>query len=81
MDTQEEGRTEYPWVAQLRAAGINVRTGTGELSRDPDASFTLPPWYHPSIRARIGAALRAAWKGGAGKLRRLTHSKRHAAVP
>jgi hypothetical protein len=81
MDEQEEGRTEYPWVAELRAAGINVRTGTGHLNRVPDAYFAPPPWYHPSNRARIGAALRTAWKGVAGKLHRLTHPKRHAAVP
>jgi len=32
MDRQAEGRTEYPWVARLREAGINVRTGT-EIGR------------------------------------------------
>ena len=37
--------TEYPWVAELRKAGIQVRTGTGKLNREPDDSFTPPPGF------------------------------------
>lgn len=73
--------TEYPWVARLREAGLRVRTGTGELAWEPDDSLTPPPWFRPGIRARIRGALRNAWKGGAGRLLRLTRSKRHATVP
>jgi hypothetical protein len=55
MDTQAEERaeetTEYPWVAELRAAGLNVRTGTGRLNRVPDAYFGPPPGFRTGIRA------------------------------
>ena len=79
MDTEAEGRTEYPWVARLREAGFDVRTGTGELSRDPDDSFSPPPGFRPGVRAWMGGVLRTAWKGSVRGLHRLT--KGHATVP
>jgi hypothetical protein len=81
MDTKAVGRTEYPWVARLREAGYAVRTGSGELNRDPDDSFTPPPGFRPGVRAWIGAVLRSAWKGGARGIHRLTHPEDHATVP
>jgi len=84
MDTQAEERadesTEYPWVAQLRAAGINVRTGTGHLNRVPDESFTPPPGFRPGILWRVRSMLRR-WKSGAPERHRPSPSKRHATVP
>ena len=81
MDTKAEGRTEYPWVARLREAGLDVRTGTGVLSRDPEDSFTPPPGFRPGRWADIRSMLGRMWKGGTHRLRRLVHSKPHATLP
>ena len=77
MDTEAEGRTEYPWVARLREAGFDVRTGTGELSRDPDASLGPPPGF----RSAFGRAVRFVGEAWNGKVHRLIRPKRHAPVP
>jgi hypothetical protein len=81
MDTQAEERveerTEYPWVAELRAAGIKVRTGTGHLNRVPDASLGPPPGFRWALRSAIRSLL-DTWKG---KVHRLARRKRHAPVP
>jgi hypothetical protein len=77
MDEQEEGRTEYPWVAELRAAGINVRTGTGHLNRVPDAYFSPPPGFRTGVRA----VLQSVWNRSVRGFRRLTRPKHHASVP
>lgn len=71
-------RPEPEWVARLREAGIDVRTGTGVLTREPAASFTLPAGYRYRIRKQVGALLRTAWKATGRRLQRLTH---HATVP
>jgi hypothetical protein len=80
MDTEAETSTEYPWVAELRAAGIDVRTGTGHLNRVPDDSFSPPPGFRPGILWRIRGMLRR-WKRGTPRLHRPSSSKRHATVP
>lgn len=63
MSAPDDG-TEYPWVAELRKAGIQVRTGTGELSRDPDECFE-PPGFRYGFRA----ALRVAFSRWSGRVR------------
>jgi hypothetical protein len=77
MDTKVVGRTEYPWVARLREAGIDVRTGTGELAREPDASLGPPPGFRSALRRAV-QFIREKWNGG---VHRLPRSKRHAPVP
>jgi len=77
MNTTPVGETEPEWVARLREAGINVRTGTGVLNREPDDFFSPPPGF----RGGIGAVVRNAWKGSVRVFHRLTHSKGHATVP
>jgi hypothetical protein len=69
------------WVARLREAGIDLRTGSGVLTREPAASFTLPPGYRPPLLTRIGTLLRTVWKAGTRRLPLLTHAKRHATLP
>ena len=59
----------YPWVAELRAAGIKVRTGTGELSRDPDEWFSPPPGFRYGFRA----GLRRAFSRWSGRIRSFLH--------
>jgi hypothetical protein len=58
MDTEAEERTEYPLVAELRAAGIDVRTGTGHLNRVPDASLEPPPGFRFGVLWRVRSMLR-----------------------
>jgi hypothetical protein len=77
MDTEVEGRTEYPWVARLREAGFDVRTGTGELARVPDASLGPPPGFRWALRRAV-QLIRESWNG---RVHRLPRSKRHASVP
>ena len=77
MGTPLEGRTEYPWVARLREAGIEVRTGTGELAREPAASLGPPPGFWSAL----GRAVRFVHETWNGRIHRLTRPKRHAPVP
>jgi hypothetical protein len=51
----EAPREEPEWVQAMRAAGYNVRVGTGEgtLSEIPDAFFYPPPSLRTRIRRRI----------------------------
>jgi hypothetical protein len=67
----EAPRTEPEWVQRMRAAGYNIRIGTGEgaLNEIPDAYFYPPP----SLRSRIRTSIARAYK----KVRALT-SARHA---
>jgi len=81
MNTSPDTSGEAPWVARLREAGYAVRTGSGELSRDPDDSFAPPPGFRPGARAWIAAVLRNAWKGSVRGFHRLTRPKGHATVP
>lgn len=74
MGEQTDDAPEFPWVARLREAGIEVRTGRGPLSRDPADSFSAPP----GLRSAITRVLRNFWNG---PVHRLTHPKRHASVP
>lgn len=50
-----EPRPEPEWVQRMRAAGYDVRIGTGEgrLSEIPDAFFYPPPRLRSRIRQRI----------------------------
>lgn len=74
MNTTPVSETEPAWVTRLREAGYNVRTGTGVLNRDPDASFDLPP----GARWAIARFIRNLWNG---PIYRLTHPNRNAPVP
>jgi hypothetical protein len=55
----EAPRVELPaepeWVQRMRAAGYNIRIGTGEgtMSEIPDAYFYPPPSLRSRIRGRI----------------------------
>jgi hypothetical protein len=49
METRADGKPEFPWVADLRAAGYDIRTGSGTLNREPDASFSAPPGLRSAI--------------------------------
>lgn len=73
-----EPRPEPEWVQRMRAAGYNIRIGTGEgtLSEIPDAYFYPPP----TLRSRIRRSVVRAF----GKLARaLTLDRRatHAPLP
>lgn len=46
-------RPEYPWIAKLRAAGHDVRTGTGALSREPAASLGPPAGVRWALRRAV----------------------------
>jgi hypothetical protein len=74
MNPMPVSESEPEWVARLREAGFNPRTGTGVLNREPDASFDPPP----GVRSAITRFLRDFWNG---PLYRLTHPKRHAPLP
>ena len=74
MNTTPVSETEPEWVARLRAAGYDVRTGSGDLNREPDASFDPPP----GVRFAIYRFIRNLWNG---PIYRLTHPKRHASLP
>jgi hypothetical protein len=74
METQANDTPEFPWIAELRAAGYDIRTGSGELRREPDASLPAPP----GLRSAVRRFVRNFWNG---KIHRLTHPKRHAPVP
>jgi len=77
MNTAPVDASEPEWVARLREAGFNPRTGTGVLNQEPDDFFSPPPGF----RAGIRPVLRNAWKGIVRRVQRLTHSKGHATVP
>jgi hypothetical protein len=81
MNTTPVRGPEPEWVARLRESGLDVRTGSGVLSWEPDDCFSPPPGFRPGVRAGIRTVLRNAWKGSARRFQRLTHSKRHATVP
>lgn len=51
----EAPREEPEWVQRMRAAGYNIRVGTGEgtLSEIPDAYFYPPPTLRNRIRRKI----------------------------
>lgn len=68
----EAQRVEPEWVQRMRAAGYNIRVGTGEgtLAEIPDAFFYPPP----TLRNRIRESLVRAWK----KLGRVLTSNRRA---
>lgn len=49
-----EPQQEPEWVQRMRAAGYNIRVGSGEpMSEIPDAYFYPPP----TLRSRIGESL------------------------
>jgi hypothetical protein len=50
-----EPPAEPEWVQRMRAAGYNIRIGTGEgtMSEIPDAYFYPPPSLRSRIRVRI----------------------------
>jgi hypothetical protein len=73
-----ETETELAWVTRLREAGYDVRTGSGELNRDPDASFDPPPGVRFAITRFIRNLWRDLWNG---PIYRLTHPKRNASLP
>ncbi|HKP75432.1 MAG TPA: hypothetical protein VJT67_07790 [Longimicrobiaceae bacterium] len=59
MSTQTDEKTEHgvdwSWVERARAAGLDIRVGTGgPMQREPAASF---PRHYPSLRERIGERL------------------------
>lgn len=56
----EAPREEPEWVQRMRAAGYNIRIGTGEgtLNEIPDAYFYPPP----TLRNRIGERLARGYK-------------------
>jgi len=49
----------FPWIAELRAAGYDIRTGSGALRREPDASFPAPP----GLRSALSRFVRNFWNG------------------
>ena len=70
-------RQEYPWVARLREAGYDVRTGTGELSRDPEVSLGPPPGLRWALQRAV-LFFRERWDS---RGHRSTRARRHAPVP
>lgn len=54
-EARTEPRPEPEWVQRMRAAGYNIRIGTGEgtLNEIPDAYFYPPPSLRSRIRGRI----------------------------
>ena len=60
----EEPRAEPEWVQRMRAAGYNIRIGTGKgtLSEIPDAMFDPPLSRGARIRHRILVALRSIFR-------------------
>ena len=56
-----EPRPEPEWVQRMRAAGYNIRIGTGEgtMSEIPDAMFDPPVSRATRIKHRILATLRS----------------------
>lgn len=51
----EAPQQEPEWVQRMRAAGYNIRIGTGEgtLAEIPDAYFYPPPTLGSRIKGRI----------------------------
>lgn len=53
-------RPEDPWIAKLRAAGHDVRTGTGALPREPAASLGPPAGIRWALH-RAARSVREKW--------------------
>ncbi len=74
----EEQRQEPQWVQRMRAAGYNIRIGTGEgtMNEIPDAFFYPPPSRWSRTRRHILRAYRKV-------IRALTPARRaqHAPFP
>jgi hypothetical protein len=62
----------------MRAAGYNIRVGTGEgtLNEIPDAMFDPPGHFRRGIRQRAASALRSLFR-----LEPSTHRATHAPFP
>lgn len=71
----EAPHVEPEWVQRMRAAGYNIRMGTGEgtLNEIPDAYFYPPPSLHSRIRRSIARAYK--------KVRALTSAPPHFTCP
>ena len=60
----EAPRVEPEWVQRMRAAGYNIRVGTGEgtLNEIPDAMFDPPLSRGARIRHRVFTAVRSFFR-------------------
>jgi hypothetical protein len=74
----EAPRVEPEWVQRMRAAGYNIRVGTGEgtLNEIPDAMFDPPVSRGTRIRHRILTAFRRLFR-----LQPSAGRARHASLP
>jgi hypothetical protein len=73
----EAPRVEPEWVQRMRAAGYNIRIGTGEpMSEIPDAMFDPPESRGTRIRGKILMAFRSLFR-----LTRFTGRTTHAPLP
>jgi hypothetical protein len=73
----EAPRPEPEWVQRMRAAGYNIRVGSGEpMSEIPDAMFDPPVSRGTRIRGRIFIALRSLFR-----LQLSTRRATHAPLP
>jgi hypothetical protein len=80
MASTLDRKNEPAWAESLRREGYRVRTGTGELSKVPEFTFTPPP------RARRRSPVSSVLAFLAGALRkrdvgRIPSHKHHAPIP
>lgn len=74
----EAPREEPEWVQAMRAAGYNIRVGTGEgtMSEIPEVMFDPPFTLRQRVRLRIASILRSVFR-----LRPAADRATHAPLP